>query len=336
MHVISVRNVTEALPRGLDYLCNYGERKPSRAGEVLASPVPVTTVYSNPCERVLTAPARDANPFFHLVEALWMLAGRSDAELLNTYVSDFGARFAEQDGTLHGAYGARWRSGFGFDQLEAIVDRLRRDPHDRQAVLQMWDCGPVHKDLSMIPWRDRPCNTHAYFRLRGKLLDMTVCCRSNDAVWGAYGANAVHFSFLQEYIAAALGARVGTYYQISNNFHVYLDVLDQIRSRLGDDTLYVTSYNTSLPEPVVHDAGTFLDDAARLLDGELYTSGENPWLVTTARRVMTAHEYYRIGDYDAALAEAARVESVDWGVACYEWIQRRHERSGRVAEVRDA
>jgi hypothetical protein len=44
-------------------------------------------------------------------------------------------------------------------------------------------------------------------------------------VWGAYGANAVHFSVLQEFIAAAVGVPVGFYWQVANNFHAYLSTL---------------------------------------------------------------------------------------------------------------
>ena len=32
-------------------------------------------------------------------------------------------------------------------------------------------------------------------------LCMTVCNRSNDMLWGAYGANVVHMSMLQEFVA---------------------------------------------------------------------------------------------------------------------------------------
>jgi hypothetical protein len=52
---------------------------------------------------------------------------------------------------------------------------------------------------------------------------MTVCCRSNDMLWGAYGANVVHFSILQEVIAIELGVGIGVYRQVSNNFHLYTD-----------------------------------------------------------------------------------------------------------------
>ena len=50
---------------------------------------------------------------------------------------------------------------------------------------------------------------------------MTVCNRSNDMIWGAYGANAVHMSILMEYVAVAVNAPMGSYYQISDSFHIY-------------------------------------------------------------------------------------------------------------------
>jgi thymidylate synthase len=188
-HVIKVRNVAEALPAGLRYLGDQGTLRYTRAGPALTAPGPVATVYENSWECVLHSAVRDANPFFHLAEAVWMLAGRDDAAFLNHYVKNFGERFAEADGRIHGAYGARWRDAQGFDQLPVIINMLKRDPETRQAVLQMWDAG--WDDLSSTGWddlrgnwRDRPCNTHVYFRVRNGVLDMTVCCRSNDILMG--------------------------------------------------------------------------------------------------------------------------------------------------------
>ncbi len=78
MNVISVRNVHEALPEALRFLRQTGVPRDSRNGAVLQAPCPVTTVYRRPDERVLFWPERDANPFFHFMESLWMLAGRND------------------------------------------------------------------------------------------------------------------------------------------------------------------------------------------------------------------------------------------------------------------
>ena len=86
MRIIEARNVNDALPQGLTLLHNRGEVENTRNGPVLRIPEPVATVLTHPCERVLFAPWRDANPFFHLVEAVWMLAGRNDLKQLTPYV----------------------------------------------------------------------------------------------------------------------------------------------------------------------------------------------------------------------------------------------------------
>ena len=50
---------------------------------------------------------------------------------------------------------------------------------------------------------------------------MTVVNRSNDMLFGLYGANVVHMSMLQEYVAGMLGVGIGSYYTMSNSLHVY-------------------------------------------------------------------------------------------------------------------
>ena len=220
-HVIKVRNVNDAVHEGFYWLKIAGVDETSRNGSVRVAPGPVVTEYSHPCERVLFDADRDANAVFHLLESLWMLAGYNDSAPLLPYNARM-AEYAETSGAIHGAYGYRWRNQFGFDQILAIVQELRAKPSSRQCVLQMW-----HAPMDLgVDVKDRPCNTNAYFQVRKNsedkpALQMTVCCRSNDALWGAYGANAVHFSILQELMARAIGVEVGTYTQFSNNFHAY-------------------------------------------------------------------------------------------------------------------
>ncbi|KKK83371.1 hypothetical protein LCGC14_2794040, partial [marine sediment metagenome] len=144
MHVLDVRNVNEALPKMLQHLEERGERTSSRAGEVIVAPTPVTTVYRKPMERVLFSPLRDANPFFHLIEALWMLAGKRDVATLTHYVRRM-SDFSDDGITFHGAYGYRWRNHFFHDQIEVVLELLKSKPHSRRAVIQMWD-NPI--DLS--------------------------------------------------------------------------------------------------------------------------------------------------------------------------------------------
>lgn len=242
MLTIKARNVHQALPEMLYQLRTNGVRRESRNGPVLVFPYPVMVEYTRPQERVMFWPERDANPFFHLMECVWMLAGRNDVAFPVRFNSTFG-QFSDDGVTFNAAYGFRWSQHFGYDQLPRIANTLANNPDDRRQVLQMWD---GRQDLGS-PSKDVPCNLSAVFQ-RGAdgELNMTVYNRSNDIVWGALGANAVHFSFLQEFLARAIGCPVGRYWQISCNMHGYLKTVEPLMS-LADKAF--PSIQTQISDP---------------------------------------------------------------------------------------
>lgn len=339
----------DALMDGLWALKTSGIQSDSRNGPVLVAPSPVITTYPDPRRRVMFSALRDANPFFHLYEACWMLAGKKDSASVARFASVM-AGFAE-DGQLWGAYGWRWRSFFEFDQLQEIIDVLRRDPTTRRAVLTMWS---PNGDLIAKPdatgsgiWasKDVPCNTHVYFDA-SKMgeLDMTVCNRSNDIVWGAYGANVVHMSMLHEFVAAAAGLELGHYHQVSNNYHIYTDRPDvqrllSIEDRVeGEDhdrykVLFrpdhryhtdVTVYpiNTGLDKPM--DTMYWLAECEALADDPYELSDYDvPFFANVVQPMMIAHEAYKAGDFEAARHALGNCAASDWRVAGAEWIERR-------------
>ncbi len=326
MEVLKVRNVNHALPAGMSLLWEHGRIRGSRNGQVRVMETPVTTVYQKPTERVLFWEVRDANPFFHLYESLWMLGGRRDVASVAYYVKRMNT-FSDDGWLLHGAYGHRWRYHFGFDQLLKIGEALRLNPEDRRCVLQVWD---ATEDLA-VPSKDIPCNTQAYFSVGwdGKL-DMTVCCRSNDIIWGAYGANAVHWSMLQEYIAALAKRPVGTYYQISNNYHAYLDVFQPLFETLEKNSvapLYQDYERLRIqPSPLVNtdpeewgkDLEAFLDeDSGKLRD---------PFFTGVAVHAHDAYRYHKDGLPLVALEHAERVLANDWRLAMCQWLARHNRK----------
>lgn len=362
-HVISVRNVNSALSEGLHWLAVAGIEMDSRNGPVLKAPGPVITEFRQPCERVLFSALRDANPFFHLYECIWMLAGRNDSATVANYAKHMDT-FAE-NGVMNGAYGHRWRTHFGYDQLLFVAEELRRDPMTRRAVLTMWDpgssayegmddtfnAGDAHK--ARAGSKDVPCNTQVYFDATSGSLDMTVCNRSNDVVWGAYGANAVHMSFLQEVIAAALGIPVGAYYQVSNNFHVYTEREDvqrllQRRRDVGEACGGNDGWNVLVNVedryrdleyfPVRHSYGHLYEPGGAnlvefLLECELLAAHPasgyapvHPFLRDVFRPMMLAHYAYKQDQLEAALACARTILAPDWRVACVLWLQRRADK----------
>lgn len=143
---LKVRNVNSAVQEGFWKMKILGVRESSRNGEVIRIPEPVMTTYENPAERVLFWPERDANPIFHLMESLWMLAGRNDLAFVQYFNSRMG-QFSDDGVVLNGAYGHRWRNRFGADQLVELVEHLQKNPDSRRAVLTMWG---VDADLAQI------------------------------------------------------------------------------------------------------------------------------------------------------------------------------------------
>jgi hypothetical protein len=173
--IIDVTNVNEALEYGLRYLAACGSAAPSRNGTVLVAPGPVLTVYNRPWERVMFSSLRDANPFFHFMEAIWMLSGANNVDFPAYFASNI-RNYSDDGVTMHGAYGHRWRHHFGFDQIDEVIKLLKNDFSTRRAVLNMWN--PKADLVIQDGAKDLPCNTQVYFRGRGDYLDMTVCNRS--------------------------------------------------------------------------------------------------------------------------------------------------------------
>lgn len=354
MRVINARNAHEALPEALWILGNEGVARDSRNGKVLVMPTPVTTVYSHPMERVVFWKERDANPFFHLFESLWMLRGRNDLEPLVRYVKNFG-QFSDDGKTLHGAYGKRWRDWFPLtgdspyvpsgkievtvdsprDQLAVIADRLFVNPEDRRCVLQMWD---PSEDLGR-QGKDVPCNLTVTFQ-RGAEgeLNMVVFNRSNDIVWGAYGANSVHFGFLLEYMAQWIGCEVGTYTQVSVNWHGYLSTITPLAALKSESALLPNFYQQGVVSVIPMRSG-IIGLLNRRIDELLMHAStgfqlprvemtDDPF-IEMCYTMLRAHHVYRTGSGEARYEDAIRVlvsggpYSADWIVGGIMWLERR-------------
>jgi hypothetical protein len=344
MKVLIARNVNDAVVKGAALLKAEGVKQESRAGATLEHPEPVCTVYERPLERVLFDGVRDANPFFHLMEGLWMLAGRRDVAWLARFNKRM-ATYSDDGEVFNAAYGYRWRNQFdlpaggGTDQLSAIVKLLRADPDSRRAVLQIWD---AEADLG-APSKDLACNAQAMFKVRAGKLNMTVSNRSNDIVWGCYGANAVQFSLLLEYMAARIGVAPGIYRQMSDSYHAYLDTWDKIEN-IGARTKGGDAYTrgevsvfplVAAPEAFDEELMRWMDGAAERVslaqaDGDRATWC-NPFFPDVATPIHNSWFAYKKKDRAGALAWLDRCAATDWARAAREWLERRYSEKEMAA-----
>jgi thymidylate synthase len=397
MH-LNFRNVNDAfttLVRQINSGEIHTDVTPSRVGEVLQVTEPVIVTYNNPRQRVLFNSARDANPFFHLYESLWMLAGRNDIAGLCYYLPGY-KDFSDDGVTANGAYGYRWRHpsyldysnspspgdppyGSG-DQLQMLIQHLKSKPLSRRAVLQMWN---VEDDLLKVDSsKDVCCNTQAYFSVetgmclfcdgKGSLvhmsfvedgtngittcpkcngtphdqpryLNITVCNRSNDMIWGMLGANVVHFSFLQEYMAAYLGLELGVYNQFTNNLHVYTSrwYPKEWLAEADNRTMWsqpIVDYSTTGRDnnwnlvPLVQDPAIFDTECLRFVE---YNSKQPelvyrmyyaaPFLNTVAQPMMYAFHFHKLRNYDEALHWCTNIAADDWKLVATQWIEKRRD-----------
>ncbi len=343
MYTIQAYSVTDALCKGLRYLQDRGVKSDSRNGPVIVASVPITTMNIHPLNRVLFLPERGENPFFHLIEALWMLAGRRDLGPLTQIVKQIGAYSDDGGQTQPGAYGFRWRHWFknvgdDADQLQWAIARLKKDPNDRRVVVSMWDARHDRRAADQGS-SDVPCNTQFYLLVRDGRLDMTVTCRSNDMLWGAHGANAVHFSILLEYLAGHIGVKVGKLYQISNNYHLYEKMAGE--RLLGAARLWSVEdcfYHKNIVEPYpLFDA----DQSPAAWDEDLEMWWNNPaktglrhsFFRRVATPVLYSHKAYRNKHdrerFDTALEVISRCSAPDWKLACSHWLEKARSKERR-------
>ena len=335
MHVIEAENVRDALPKAVKHILENGQPEMTRVGTAIVAPEPVTINYRKPKQHVLLNPVRDANPFFHLMEAMWMLAGRDDSAFLDNYIKDFGKNYGK-DGVVMDAYGQRWRHGHRYDQLHEIANRLRKDPTTRQCVLQMWGAG--RDDLRA--YSAIPCNLVATFRIYNGTLDMTVFNRSNDLIWGCCGANAVHFPIMQEYLAGRIGVELGQYWQVTTNLHLYDAHIDIFSKRvhaashenidyyLGDKNERYGLTQSLMQFPLIFDEEleTLLSHIDEMHEsreqGIFLDSISNPFLRNTVAPMAIAHHMHKLKETEAAFKFMEAVEAEDWQRAGTEWLER--------------
>jgi thymidylate synthase len=320
---IKVRNVNEAFSEIFWKMKALNlEAEQTRNGPAYVMPEPVTTTYTNPDERVLFNRKRDCNPVFHLMESIWMMAGRNDVAFLTQFNKNM-SNFSDDGVTFNAAYGYRWRHHFGFDQIRAVIKTLRVDPASRQAVVQIWDSADLKKNT-----KDKACNTQIIFDLRHGVLNMTVYNRSNDIWWGAYGANAVHFSFLQEFVARALQAPLGCYRQVSHNLHLYTELYD-----VGD---YLTNppdwydggrYNLEgvTPYPILDGDNwkSFLYECSRFCESPFTPQSYKHSFFNDVAVPMANVIHSRRNKLSDGMDWVAQVGATDWRLAATNWVEQR-------------
>lgn len=331
---IIARNTNELQPLVYRQLARHGVIENSRNGKVLRFREPLLIKLFCPWERVNACPVRDANPFFHIVEAAAMLGNHNSVELLEFFASNM-SLYTDDGKTYNAFYGTRLRSHWG-DQLNTVIRNLNNNPDSRQEVALIWD----PSDLTKLT-KDKACNLLLLFTInqRTKALEMSSVNRSNDLIFGGVsGANIVHLSFFQEYVAFALGYSMGPWWHFSNNAHVYVDnpKWEKVKDLDVPDPYAGSKFHQPFVPLFLHPAdreafdaqlSSFLFEASSL---SLITTPETalPFIqdLRIIFNVWVAHKRKDLAP-SYLIKHLSKVRAEDWRLACQAWIARRYQQT---------
>jgi thymidylate synthase len=181
---------------------------------------------------------------------------------------EFEARILEDDrfdaawGDLGPVYGKQWRrwrtaDGREIDQVQMVIDQLRRDPTSRRILWDGWNVGEL--DQMALP----PCHKHYQFFVRRGRLDAALVQRSADAFLGV-PFNLVNLALVTHLLARVTGYEPGDMIWYGLDTHLYASHLEAARLQLSREP-------RPLPRLVIkRDAPTLFDYTAADFELEGY------------------------------------------------------------------
>ncbi len=165
-----------------------------------------------------------------IVELLWFLRGDTNVAFLHRHGVSIWDEWADEQGDLGPVYGSQWRSwptpdGGSIDQIAAVIERIRTEPHSRRLIVSAWNVAEV--DSMALP----PCHTLFQFYVASGRLSCQLYQRSGDLFLGV-PFNIASYSLLLMMVAQACGLEAGEFVHTFGDAHLYSNHMDQAREQL--------------------------------------------------------------------------------------------------------
>lgn len=166
-------------------------------------------------------------------ELLWFLKGDTNIAYLKAHGVRIWNEWADEQGNLGPVYGAQWRSwptpaGGTIDQLQDIIDEIKKNPHSRRLVVSAWNVADLPKMALM------PCHVLFQFYVADGRLSCQLYQRSADVFLGV-PFNIASYALLTHMIAQVVGCLPGEFILTLGDAHLYLNHLDQADIQLDRD-----------------------------------------------------------------------------------------------------
>ena len=177
-------------------------------------------------------------------ELLWFLQGDTNIRYLNDNGVTIWDEWADENGDLGPVYGRQWRDFGGVDQIETLLDMIRRSPDSRRLIVSAWN--PPDVPQMALP----PCHTMWQVRILGGKLHLQLYQRSADMFLGV-PFNIASYALLLVMLAHVTGYEPGDFIHSIGDAHIYSNHMEQVATQLARDprplpTLRITRPVTSL------------------------------------------------------------------------------------------
>lgn len=179
-------------------------------------------IVHNPSLKNLYFPRRKISEKYAIAELEWYWSADNKCETIGKYAKLW-LSITDDGVTNNSAYGYIIHKKYGFDQLQQIIELLKKDSNTRRAVLNISD-----PSINRITTKDMQCTIGLQFLIRNNKLEETVYMRSNDIRTGT-PYDVIYFISLGYYIATQLNIEFSLYTHIDTSLHMYLKDVDKFK-----------------------------------------------------------------------------------------------------------
>jgi len=167
-------------------------------------------------------------------ELLWFLQGSTNVRYLQENKVTIWDEWADENGDLGRVYGAQWRDwitadGRHIDQIQNVVEQIRRTPDSRRLIVSAWNPGEVGQ--MALP----PCHALFQFVVLGGKLHCQLYQRSADLFLGV-PFNIASYASLLMMVAQVTDLEPGTFVHTFGDLHIYRNHLDQVHEQLSRES----------------------------------------------------------------------------------------------------
>jgi len=204
-------------------------------------------------------------------ELAWMLRGTKNISFIRKY-SKIWDKFTDDDkpNEIKTAYGYRWSHAFGYDQINNIIEKLKKDPSSRQQILLNWD--PRTDNIEKA--KNIPCPFAIVVGIIDGRLNLHLTVRSQDWMIG-FPYDILTYTLLGNALANSLNIPVGKLHYSIANCHIYENHFKQAKKiieskKLGLHKIYIINNNFT-----IEDIREMSHDYVDIIDKDCLESGYN-------------------------------------------------------------